>query len=244
MKLKTSILVGAILVAIIIFSISTYMQKQLMDYEATISCLILTEDINANELVFEDKFKMAEIPISIVANQRVIRNFKEIENLYAKDNIKKSQIAIRSQFDTKENLSIYEVENGKEKISIKVKTAENGMSFQIKEKSFVNIYATLRNDFAINFLLDKERLTMGNEFEGYTVIKLLENIEVLGTFTIDGITIEEADGENLDSILIAVTPEEAKEINLLREFATFNITGVNDVNLLTNQQIASGDINL
>lgn len=229
MKLKTSILICAFVSALIIFGISTYIQKQLIDYEAKVSCLILVEDINENELVMEEKFKKVEIPISIIANQRIVTSFEDIEGLYAKDDIKKSQIAIRSQFDTKENLSVYEVENGKEKISIKIKAPENGMSFQIKEKSFVNIYATLRKDFIIDFLPDKEKLSIGNEYEGYTVVKLLENIEILGVFNTNGIAIKELEGENIDSILIAVTPEEAKEINLLREFATFNITGVNKI---------------
>lgn len=227
MKIKINVLIVTVVLTIIVFWISTYMQKKLINYEATISCLILTEDIYENELVSEEKFKLVDIPISIVANQRIITSFNEIDGLYAKDDIKKSQIAIRSQFDTKENLSIYEAEDGKEKISIKIKTAENGMSFQIKENSLVNVYVTIGNELAINFLNNKERLVIGNEYDGYTVIKLLDSIKVLGVFTVDGVDVKEADGENVDSILISVTPEEAKEINLLREIGTFNITGIN-----------------
>lgn len=226
MKIKLNILIVTIILTIIVFGISTYMQKKLINYEATVSCLVLVDDVYENELVSEEKFKVVNIPISLVANQRIITGFNEIDGLYAKDNIKKSQIAIKSQFDTKENLSIYEVENGKEKISIKIKTAENGMSFQIKENSLVNVYVTLRNEYAVNFLNDKERLVIGNEDDGYTVIKLLENIKVLGVFTVDGVEVQKLDGENVDSILISVTPEEAKEINLLREIASFNITGI------------------
>lgn len=233
MKIKINTLIITFILTIIVFTISTYMQKKLINYEATVSCLVLTEDISENELVLKEKFKIAAVPISIVANQRIITDYAEIEGLYAKDNIKKSQIAIRSQFDTKENLSIYEAEQGKEKIAIKIKTAENAMSFQIKENSLVNIYVTIRNELAQNFLVNKEKLIIGDEFDGYTVIKLLENIRVLGIFTVDGVEIEDADGENADSILISVTPDEAKEVNLLREIATFNITGVNN-NVISN----------
>lgn len=239
MKIKINILIVTVILTIIVFSISTYMQKKLINYEATISCLILTEDIFENELVNEEKFKLVDIPISIVANQRIITNFEEIEGLYARDDIKKSQIAIRSQFDTKENLSIYEAEDGKEKVSIKIKSAENGMSFQIKENSLVNVYVTIGNEFAANFLNDKERLVIGNEFDGYTVIKLLENIKVLGVFTVDGVDINEADGDNADSILISVTPEEAKTINLLRDIGSFNITGINSPKEIES---TSGDV--
>ena len=237
MKSKINIIIITLILTVIVFAISTYMQKKLIKYEATISCLILNDDINENELVQKEQFKIAKVPISIVSNQRVIQDFKEIEGLYAKDNIKSGQIAMFSQFDTKENLSIFEPEQGKEKISIKIKNAENGMSFQIKENSIVNVYATIRTDLAKDFLIEKERLSIGNEFDGYTVIKLLDNIKVLGVFTIDGIEYDKSDGENIDSILISVTSEEAKQINLIRDISTFNVTS----GALNNNYNISGD---
>lgn len=240
MKIKVNVLIISIVLAIILFTISTYMQRQLVDYEAKVSCLVLASDVFENELVDESKFKLVEVPISLVANQKIITNTSEILGLYAKDNIKAGQIAMRTQFDTKENLSIFEAENGKEKLSIKIKASENGMSFQIKENSYVNIYATIRNDLGINFLPDNARLTIGDEVDGYTVIKILENIKVLGVFTADGIEYDKSLGDNVDSILICVTPEEAKQINLIREIATFNITGIN-IEKEKNLQSSSGE---
>lgn len=228
MKFKINTLIITIVLTIIVFSISTYMQKKLINYEATVQCLILSEDICENELVRKEKFKVASIPISVIATQKIVTDFSEIENLYAKDNIKKSQIAVRSQFDTKENLSIYEVEDGQEKISIKIKSAENGVSFKIKENSYINVYATLRNEFANGFLSQKNRLSVGTEEDGYTVIRILEKVKVLGVFNIDGVEIQNTDGENIDSVLISVTPDEAKEINLIREIASFNVTGITE----------------
>lgn len=250
MKIKINVLVIMIVLTIIVFGISTYMQKKLIKYEPKVSCLILVEDILENERVIEEKFKKVEMPISIIANQNVVTDFKEIEGLYAKDNIKKSQIAIRGQFDTKENLSIYEAETGKEKISIKVKSSENGVSFQIQENSYINVYVTFRNDLGQNFLLEKERMVIGDEFEGYTVVKLLEDVKVLGVFNSDGIEYIKDSNENIDSVLISVTSEEAKTINLLRDIATFNITGVNKLETyeITNisgevqSQTESGDV--
>ena len=224
MKVKVNMLISTIILTIIVFCISTYLQKKIIKYEVTVSCLVLNSDINENELVDKSKFKVAQIPISLVANQRIVQEFSEIEGLYAKDNIKTGQIVVRSQFDTNDNLSIFEAEEGKEKISIKIKSAENGMSFQIKEGAMVNVYATIRTDFAKDFLLDKERMIIGNEEDGYTIIKIINNVKVLGTFTVDGVECENSEGDNIDSILISVTPEEAKEINLIREIATFNIT--------------------
>ena len=135
---------------------------------------------------------------------------------------------MKEQFDTKENLSIFEVEHGKEKISIKIAAAENGLSYAIKPYAKINVYVTIRSEYAKNFAGTKERLTGGDDYDGYTVIKILDCVEVLGVFNIDGIEVESYADGNIDSIMIAVTPEEAKEINLIRDIATFSITGISD----------------
>lgn len=96
MKVKVNVLIISIVLAIILFAISTYMQRQLVDYEAKVSCLMLTSDVFENELVDETKFKLVEIPISLVANQKIITSFEDISGLYSKDNIKAGQIAFRS----------------------------------------------------------------------------------------------------------------------------------------------------
>lgn len=227
MKIKTNILIISIVLTIIIFSLSVSAQKKLINYEATMEILTLKEDVFENEIAEESKFKITKVPISLVANMKIVTSFEEIKDLYAVENIKAGQIVIKSQFDTKENLSVYESESGKERISIKIKAPENGASSQIRENTFVNVYATIRSDIAFEFMKDKERLEIGTIDDGYTIIKLLDTTKVLGVFNADGIEYEKSDGAILDSILIAVTPDEAKIINLIRDLATFNVTGVN-----------------
>jgi hypothetical protein len=226
MKNKAVILTAAIVLSIILFTISTYAQKKLVNYEPKIECLFLKEDIKANEKVEKEMFVVKEIPVSLVVNTKILMNYNEIENLYSKDNIYKGQIALAKQFDTKENLSIYESEEGKERVSIKIKSAENGVSYSIKNNSLVNVYVTLRMDLAKDFLKDKERLTIFSEDDGYTIIKLLENVNIIETFDVDGNKTEETNSNIIDTIIVGVTSEEAKQINLLREIGTFNISGV------------------
>lgn len=227
-KSKISILSIAIVLTIIIFAISTHLQKKIINYEPQIKSLILVQDIEKNQKLSSEMFIEKEIPLSLVSGVAIVNKYSEIDGLYAKDNIFKNQIAMKSQFDTKENLSIFEVENGKEKISIKISNAENGLSYAIKANSKVAIYATFRSDYAKNFSLEKDRLSVGDEYDGYTVIKIIDSVEVLGTFNIDGIEVNNYEDGNIDSIMIAVTPEDAKEINLLREIATFSVTGLPD----------------
>ena len=138
---------------------------------------------------------------------------------------------MKNQFDTIENLSIYEVESGKEKISLKISNPENGLSYAIKPNSKIAIYATFRSDYANNFSVSKDRLSIGDEYDGYTVVKIIDNVQVLGVFNIDGIEVNSYEDGNIDSIMIPVSPEDAKEINLLREIATFSVTGLSDDNV-------------
>ena len=228
MKNKILILIGTITLATILFVASTIAQRKLIKYEPKIKCLFLADDISANELAKEEKFVLKDIDISLVANTRIVQDFSKIENLYARDNMCKGQLVIEKQFDTKENLKIYEIEEGKEKVSLKIKSSENGVSYSIRENSKVNIYVTLRNDMAENFLKEKERLVIGQKDDGYTIIKLIDNVSILETYDIDGNRIKESDTKVIDTIMIAVTESEAKEINLLKDIGVFNVTGIGE----------------
>lgn len=226
MKNKINILIITAIATIIVFIISTKLQKDLIDYVPSVKCLTLSRDIKQFQKLEEDMFVLVDIPIPLIASTRVIQNFSEIEGLYSKDNIFKNQIAIREQFDTKENLSIYETEIGKEKISIKIEAAENGMSYAVKSGAAVNLYATMRNDLAIKFLPSNQRMIIGDEYDGYIVIKILDNVKVLGAFNSDGIEINVPSDGIVDTIMLGVTSEEAKQISLIRNVASFNITGI------------------
>lgn len=228
MKNKILILIGTITLATILFVASTIAQRKLIKYEPKIKCLFLADDISANELAKEGKFVLKDIDISLVANIKIVQDFSKIENLYARDNMCKGQLVIEKQFDTKENLKIYEIEEGKEKVSLKIKSSENGVSYSIRENSKVNIYVTLRNDMAENFLNEKERLVIGQKDDGYTIIKLIDNVLILETYDIDGNRIKESDTKVIDTIMIAVTESEAKEINLLKDIGVFNVTGIGE----------------
>ena len=56
MKNKTGILAATIVLTIIVFSISTYLQKQLIDYEPEVTCLAVNTDIEANQKLAPEMF--------------------------------------------------------------------------------------------------------------------------------------------------------------------------------------------
>jgi hypothetical protein len=200
------------------------MQKKIIDYIPTMKCIVVTEDIEAYEQIGLEQIQYVDMPIEIIAKTRVIQEFSEIENLYLKDKIYKGQMLVFKQFDTKENLMIYNADIGKEKIAIKIKNAENGVSYTLRENSIVNVYATLRNEYMQNLEVSGDIVMLGTSEDGYSVIKVLDSVKILGTFDVNGEVVGESFEKNIDTILIAVAPAEARKINLIREIATFNIT--------------------
>ena len=224
MNKKVSLLIVTTVLTIIVFSISTYMQKKLVDYIPTMRCLIVSNDINAYEQITEENIKYVDMPIEIISNVQIVWEINEIKGLYLKDKIYKGQILLSSQFDSKENLMIYNAEEGKEKISIKIKSPDNGVSYTLRENSLVNIYATVRTEYISEKLFSGDVIYIGDENDGFGISKILDSVKILGVFDSNGENLENGFERTIDTILIAVTPQEAKLINLYRDIAVFSIT--------------------
>jgi hypothetical protein len=225
MNRKVSVIILASFLAIVVFIISTKLQKEMVDFVPTIKCLTVTEDVEEYSSISEFNVKVVEMPIEIVGNIRIVQNVNDIDNLYLKSKLYKGQILVYDQFDTADNLTIINGEEGKEKISIKIKEPENGTSYILKKGSHVNVYATISNEYATSDTFsDFEKQSVGSSEYGYSVFKILDNVKILGCFDENGEDIEKSSEKSIDTVLISVLPQEAYKINLIRELASFNIT--------------------
>lgn len=225
MNKKVSILIVALVLAIVVFVVATNMQKELIDFVPTVKCLIANKDIPEYQKVSSEDFTLIDMPISAVSNVRVIQDYEEIKDLFLKSDIYKGQILLYNQFSSADELMIIKGEEGKEKISIKIKESENGTSYILKKGSTVNVYATLNSEYANSKIFENnEKASIGANDYGYTIIKILDNVKVLDSFDVNGEKTTDMPERNIDTILISVLPEEAQKINLIRDIATFNIT--------------------
>ena len=75
MKKKTIIVVLATILTIVIFFVSTYMQKKLINYEPKVECLFLKTDIKANEKLTKDMFIKDDIEISKVSTIKIVKDY-------------------------------------------------------------------------------------------------------------------------------------------------------------------------
>jgi len=222
---KVSLIILSFVLAIIVFIISTNMQKQLVNYVPTSKCLVAVKDINEYTLVNSEDFKLIDVPVEMIANIRPIKDISEINDMYLKSSIYKGQLAVFDQFATAEELMIFNGEEGKEKVALKIKGPENGVSYVLKKGSVVNVYATISNEYANSKIFENyEKYSAGSEDYGYSTIKILENVKILGSFDENGEEVEKMPERNIDTILISVLPEESYKVNLIRDIATFNIT--------------------
>lgn len=238
MKRKISILTIAIVLTIILFGISTYMQRKLINYEPETKCYVAKSDIERYEKVEDDMLKEVSIPMNLVMNMKIVQSIDEIEGKYAESKIYAGQILVKNQIGTKEELSIFEGEKGKEKIAIKIKSAENGVSYRIKERSLVNVYATLRTEYTNNVFADKARQYIGNDDDGYCTIKILENARVIGVFDNNGLQVNDKTEELIpDTIMLSVSYDEARDINLIRDLASFNVTELEEEEIRSEDNI-------
>ncbi len=225
MNKKVSILIISIVLAIIIFIISINAQKKLVNYIPTVKCMVVINDIPQYSQITEDDIKYVDMPVEIVASSRVVQSYDEIKDLYLKDGLYKGQIVLGNQLDTSENLMIFDSEEGKEKIAIKVRESENGASYIVKKGSMVNVYATINDEYANHGILEgKEKVSIGEDDRGYSVFKVLSESKVLGTFNENGEEVESSSEKNIDTILLNVSSGDAYLINLVRDIASFNVT--------------------
>lgn len=231
MNKKISLLIITVFLTVIVFGFSIHLQRKLVNYIPTIKCVIVNKDIEAFQQIMENDIKYVDMPISIISSTKVIQEYSKIKSLYLKDKIYAGQLVLPNQLDTRENLMIYQADVGKEKIAIKIKSAENGVAFTIRENSIVNVYATMRKEYMENSFSDIELDSIGSEEDGYSIIKILDSVKVLGTFNSDGESLNESLEKNIDTILVSVTQEEANKINLIRDVAVFNITELGTVNV-------------
>ncbi|MBR3280843.1 MAG: hypothetical protein IKI57_03200 [Clostridia bacterium] len=227
MNKKVSLLIISIFLAIILFIISVYIQKKAVNYVPTAECMIANKDIEEYMMLSNEDYKIVNMPIEIIANSKIVSSYDEIDGLYLKDKIYKGQILFADQFDSKENLMIFSGEEGKEKVSVKLRSSENAVSYIVKPGSFINLYATLNSEYTQNGIFkDSEKMTVGEDGLGYTIIKLLSNVRVISTFDENGEEVENSSERAIDTVLLLVTPEESQKLNLIKEIATFNITEI------------------
>ena len=143
--------------------------------------------------------------------------------------LSKGQILTEDMFIKKEEY--ISSDNEKEIISIKVSNSDDIASFQVFSGSYINIYYTGKSAQVQNILnqVDGESISSSSQIEGYTTIKLLNEIEVLDVFdkygnNLDKKTSAKNDSSIIDTIMLEVDKSKAMTINNLKNYGEFSVS--------------------
>ena len=222
-RINILILSGSI--AIILFIVLTVLQNKIIDKEECISVFVSNIDVPRDSAITGEDYKEVKVPMSLVMNANIVINGDELKGKYAKDKINKGQIIFKEDIAEKDELKIIESEFGLEKVSIKIKSPENALSYQIKPNDIVQLYFTGKTSLVSapfsKYGIPFDALAESNSLQ---TEKLINDIELLGIFDEAGRSYESSGYSGLDTIIVAVEPRKAEMLNNLRTLGTFDIT--------------------
>lgn len=159
-------------------------------------------------------------------------DINKIVGKVAKNDLKEGQVLKDNLVLEKE--AYLKSSNEKELVSIKVSNSEDVASFQIDKDSIINIYYTGKTSQVQNFLKSTqlENLSSSSEIDGYTTIKLLNEVKVVNVFDKFGNKLKDKkevsslknESSLVDTVMIDVEKSNVININNLKKYGDFSIT--------------------
>lgn len=159
-------------------------------------------------------------------------DINKIVGKVAKNDLKEGQVIKDNLVIEKE--AYLKSSNEKELVSIKVSNSEDVASFQIDKDSIINIYYTGKTSQVQNFLKSTqlENLSSSSEIDGYTTIKLLNEVKVVNVFDKFGNKLKDKkevsslknESSLVDTVMIDVEKSNVININNLKKYGDFSIT--------------------
>lgn len=227
---RISMLSVSIGLTVVVFIVTTAVQRFFVNYEPTVRVLAADREIQANRPIDKYAVKTIDVPLSMVINLKVAKRLEDIQEHYAVEPIHRGEIIREEAIAMKNEVKIIEVEQGKEKVSVKIKAPENAVSYQLKTGDKVNLYFTGRYGIVSKICPNGTiQLQPGQAFnnDDYCIARLLENVPVQGIFDSNGSRLGDAqrDGK-IDTMVFSVSHKDAGIINNLKSQGTFDVTGL------------------
>jgi Flp pilus assembly protein CpaB len=231
MARKLTVLILSLVLTIILFNIISLIQSKFINCEPMVKVLVANQNISANRQMDKKMVSERNVPLSLTTGIKVASNFEDIKNLYTQENMFKGELILKEKLASKDQVKVIEIESGKEKVSIKLESPENALSYQMKAGDNVNLYFTGKIDSLKSIgkpVYTAADTTSSDSFYNYLgTVKILENIKILAIVDNQGNIIKNnSKDEKPDTIIISVKTDEASLINNLKGQGTFDITGL------------------
>lgn len=215
---RIKLLVITAIFTFVVFGFLTLIQNKLINHEAQIKVFVANTEIKKETKLNKDDFDECYLPEGLAKELNVLSKIPS--DRYTKTDMYKGQFLIASIIGTKEELKIIEGGENKEKISVELSDIASMLSYQIKRGDRVNLYFTGKYE-VVEKIADKfPNALIGN----LTTVQLLYNEEVLGVYDKNGVSSENEEFLEPNTVIFGVTRENAEIINNFRTQGDFYLT--------------------
>lgn len=209
--MKGKYLIAAIAITLILFLGLIYTEKKIAGAEQKVSVLIVKQNITINKYdkLSAEMFELKDIPTFLGVN--AISDIKEIDSTYALTSLNGGDILKKDKIGGKTEVPIISINPSKRKIAIPVSNIADAVGGQIKKDSYVDILYT-------NSPTTEEPVVKTET--------IFEKIKVIGITDANGMLIDESSDNQIGSVLLEVSPQEAHVLVNKERKGKFRLIGV------------------
>lgn len=193
--------------------------------------LILKQEVKRGEMLNPEMFRKVRIEKGNESEDMNFVKMDQLKGVVANFDMKKGNILLKENILS---LQVYnKAEEGYEIISIPIRNSDDIASYQVRKYQRISLYYTGKTNLASNLLkelpLESVNSNQNSKLEeGYTTVKLLENIAIMDIYdqygnVITSNQIENGKSEKMDTIMIEVKKDMALKINNLKQYGNFSI---------------------
>lgn len=225
MQYKRKIIV--LTIAIVIYFILSYIYSHFILKNEEVEAVIFSHDITKGTCIEEKDIQFIKIQEKNINNTLWQIDKNKIIGKYATCDYYQGQIIYKDMLIEKEEAQL--IQDGKERISLKIKNVEESISNQLQKDSLVAIYYTAKTSLIKDMIqTDNVGNVSNRQVDGYTTIKLIEKIKILDVYDKNGIKVDK-NGKNIqmiDSITIEADEKLVMRIQHLKEYGEFHFSMV------------------
>lgn len=226
-KYKRNLLI--LILSVCIYFVLTYLYNSLFTKDNMQEICILKKDYTRGSKIDKSDIITAKLKQLEIDSLVKYISASDLDNFVISKDMEKGDILTNNSVI--KNDEYIKSSDEKEIVSIKVVNSQDVASYQIGKNSVINIYYTGKTSQASTILntMNIPSISSDNISDGYTTVKILENIKILNIFDKYGNKMNiknEKKNETsiIDTIMIEVSKKDVASINNLSKYGTFSIS--------------------
>lgn len=215
---RVKLLIITAIFTFIVFGLLTLIQNKIINYEEQIKVFVANTEIKKETKLNKNDFDECYLPEGLAKELNVLTKIPN--DMYTKTDMYKGQFLISSVIGTKEELKIIEGGENKEKISVELGDLASMLSYQIKRGDKVNLYFTGKYEVVEKMINKFPNVLIGS----LSTVQILDKEEILGIYDKNGVSSENEEFLEPNTIIFGVSKQNSEIINNFRNQGEFYLT--------------------